>query len=189
MEKRPKSLRPSPLASAYAQSMLQLANEKKEAEQLGQQLADVRKIVEENPSARQMFINPAVSVEERAKVLNNVFRNNVSPLVFNLLGVMNQHGRLGMIPQVSEAYDDLLDQQLGKVEVDLIVTQKLAGNDLENAKQKITKALGRDAVIHQYVDESILGGMVIRVGDKLIDASVRNQLETMRQQLLAAAPK
>jgi F-type H+-transporting ATPase subunit delta len=181
--------RPSPLATSYAQSLLELANEKTEAEPLGQQLADVRKIVEENPSAGEMFANPSVSIEERARLLDKVFRNNVSPLIFNLLGVMNQHGRLGLISQVAESYDDLLDEQLGKIEVDLIVAQKLSPDQLETAKKKITQALGKDAVLHQYVDDQIIGGMVIRVGDKLIDASVRNQLEMMKQQLLAAAPK
>ena len=57
------------------------------------------------------------------------------------------------------------------------------------AMQHALTALGKDAVVHQYVDEAIIGGLVIRVGDKLIDASVRNQLSAMRQQLLAAAPK
>ena len=181
--------RPSPLSVSYAQSLLDLANERKEAEPIGQQLADVRKIVDENPSAGEMLINPAVSIEERSRLLDKVFRHNVSALIFNLLGVMNQHGRLGLIAQVSEAYDDLLDEQLGKVEVDLIVAQKLAPDQFETARQKITQALGKEAVLHQYEDDKIIGGMVIRVGDKLIDASVRNQLESMKQQLLAAAPK
>jgi F-type H+-transporting ATPase subunit delta len=189
MAKSNRQNRPSPLSVAYAQSLLDLANERKEAEPLGQQMADVRKIIDEVPSAREMFINPSVGVEERARLLDKVFRHNVSPLIFNLLGVMNQHGRLGLITQVAEAYDDLLDEQLGKVEVDLIVAQKLSPDQLETARQKITQALGRQAVLHQYEDEKIIGGMVIRVGDKLIDASVRNQLESMKQQLLAAAPK
>jgi F-type H+-transporting ATPase subunit delta len=189
MAKSTKQSRPSPLSVAYAQSLLQLANERKEGEPIGQQLADVRGIVGGNASAGEMFTNPSVSVDERAKLLDKVFRHNVSPLIFNLLGVMNQHGRLGLISQVSEAYDNVLDEQLGKVEVDLIVAHKLTPEQMETAKQKVSAALGRQAVIHQYEDDKIIGGVVIRVGDKLIDASVRNQLATMKQQLLAAAPK
>src|SRR4051812_27586100 len=112
MARSKKQTRPSPLSVSYAQSLLELANERKEAEAIGQQLADVRRIVEDNPSAKEMFINPSVSVEERARLLDKVFRHNVSPLIFNLMGVMNQHGRLGLITQVSDAYDDLLDELL-----------------------------------------------------------------------------
>ena len=55
--------------------------------------------------------------------------------------------------------------------------------------QPAEKALKREAVVHTYVDDSIIGGLVLRVGDKLIDASVRYQLQAMKEQMLAAAPK
>jgi len=73
--------------------------------------------------------------------------------------------------------------------VDLTVAQPLSREQLEQARQRISTALGRDAVMHPYVDENIIGGVIIRVGDKLIDASVKQQLAAIREQLLAAAPK
>ena len=74
-------------------------------------------------------------------------------------------------------------------EVALQVAQKLDASQLEAARRQISQALGRDAVLHQYVDENIIGGAIIRVGDKLIDASVRYQLAAMKKQLLESAPK
>jgi len=65
-------------------------------------------------------------------------------------------------------------------------TQKLTPEQVEEARKRISQALGRDAVVHVYVDERIIGGSVLRVGDKLIDASVKTQLEAMRHQLLSA---
>ena len=62
----------------------------------------------------------------------------------------------------------------------MTVAQRLTAEQLEQVRQQVSQALKKDAVVHQYVDESIIGGLVLRVGDKLIDASVRNQLETMR---------
>jgi F-type H+-transporting ATPase subunit delta len=174
---------------AYAQSLLELANEQKRAEPLGAELAELKKILDANPIAREVFSNPAIGIEEREQMLARVFRNNLSQLLFNAMSVMNRHGRLGLLGQVAAAYGDLLEEQLGKVEVDLIVAQKLSPDQFETAKQKITKALGREAVLHQYEDATIVGGMVLRVGDKLIDASVKYQLQAMKQQLLASAPK
>lgn len=181
--------RPSPTARAYAQSLLDLANEQKRAEAVGNELAELKKIIDENPGARAVFSNPAISIDERATMLDRVFRKTVSQLLFNALNVMNKHNRLNLLGQVAVAYNDLLDDLLGKVEVDVIVAQKLSPEQLEAAKAKITQALGRDAVVHQYVDDSIVGGMVLRVGDKLIDASVKNQLQNLKQQLLASAPR
>jgi F-type H+-transporting ATPase subunit delta len=176
-------------AFTYAQSILELANEQKQPEPIGQELAALKQILDENPSIREVFTSPAISAEEREQLLERVFRNNLAPLLFNTLGVLNAHNRLGLISQIAQAYDELLDKQLGKVEVDLTVAQKLDAGQLDQAKKRISAALGRDAIVHQYVDDSIIGGMIVRVGDKLIDASVRYQLAAMRKQLLESAPK
>jgi len=176
-------------AFTYAQSILDLANEQKQAEPIGQELASLKQILDENPQIREVFTNPAISADERGGLLERVFKNNIAPLLFNTLGVLNAHNRLGLISQIAQAYDELLDRQLGKVEVDLTVAQKLDANQLEQAKRRIGEALGREAIVHQYVDESIIGGMIMRVGDKLIDSSVRYQLAAMRKQLLESAPK
>src|SRR4051794_5727520 len=110
--------RPSPTAIAYAQSILDLANEQKQAEAIGSELNQLRQVIESNPSAREVLINPAIGVEERAQMLGRTFRNNVSPLLFNALSVMNQHNRLGLIAEIAQAYSEMLDKQLGKVEVE-----------------------------------------------------------------------
>jgi F-type H+-transporting ATPase subunit delta len=105
--------------------------------------------------------------------------------VKNLMGVMSDKGRLGILAAVCDEYDKLLDQQLGKIEVDVTVAHKLNQQELEDVRQRISKAMKRDAVVHQYVDESIIGGVIIRVQDQLIDGSVRKQLETMKRKMLA----
>jgi len=75
------------------------------------------------------------------------------------------------------------------VEVDVTVAQRLSDEQLATVRERVSTAIGRNAVVHQYVDESIIGGLVLRVQDKLIDASVKHQLETIRRQMLQAAAK
>lgn len=179
----------SPTAISYAQSLLELANEQKQADAIGQELADLRRIVDENPSFREVLTNPSISIDERAGLLDRIFRGKVSTLLFSTVGVLNRKNRLGLISQIAQAYSDLLDEQSGKVEVDLTVAQKLTDEQLLQAKQRIGAAIGREPVIHQYVDERIIGGVVVRVGDKLIDASVKYQLAALKEQMLAATPK
>jgi F-type H+-transporting ATPase subunit delta len=103
--------------------------------------------------------------------------------------VLNLKRRLKEIPAIAAAYDDLLDEKLGKIEVDVTVAQKLSPDQLEQVRQRVSQALKKEAVMHQYVDESIIGGLLLRVQDKLIDASVRSQLHSLRDQLLASQPK
>ena len=179
----------NPTAVAYARSILDLANEKGQAAEFGQELAAIGELLRQNPTFAEFLADPGVGATERTAALDKLFRGRASPLVMNLMGVLNTRGRLNLLGAVTDAYADLLDEQLGNVEVDVTVAQKLDPSQLEEVRQRVSQALGRNAVVHQYVDEDIIGGLVLRVEDRLIDASVRYQLEAMRERMLAARQK
>ena len=182
----PQTKHSSAAAIAWARSLIDLANEKKQAEAIGQELSSLADIVNNNPTFQMYLADPGISETERGGAIQRIFGSQVSPLVRSFLGVLNQHGALRMIPAIAQAYDFLLDEQVGKVEVDVTVAQKLSPDQLEQVRQKVSTALKKDAVVHQYVDDSIIGGLVLRVRDQLIDASVKHQLEAMKEKLLAA---
>jgi F-type H+-transporting ATPase subunit delta len=181
----------SPAAASYARAMLEMSDEDRSinAETIATDLRGLRELVEQNDMFRQYLADPSVSAESRGEVLKRTLANQVSPMVLRMLGVLNDKNRLPLLPQIANAFDDMLDERLGKVEVDLIVAQKLSPDQLTEATQRISQALKREAVVHPYVDESIIGGVIVRVGDKLIDASVKNQLQLIKEKLLAAKPK
>ena len=184
-----KTTHASPTAVTYARSLLELAQERNLAQPIGAELASIREVLEANPTLREFLKDPAIGAEERTGVVDRVLRARVDPLLSNVLGVLGVHGRLGLLDEIASAYADLLDELQGKVEVNVTVAKELTPAELEQVRQRVGSALKKDAVIDQSVDESIIGGLVLRVGDKLIDASVRSQLETMRRQFLAAAPR
>ena len=181
--------RNAPIVSRYARALLQLANEQKQAEPIRNELKSLREILEGNPAFKALLSDPGFSITRREALIQHTFAKRGSPTLVNFLGLLNSKGRIGLLPEIIDAYEDLLEEQLGNVEVDVTVSQKLSPEQLERVRQKVSTALGRNAVVHQYVDESIIGGLVLRVQDKLIDASVKHQLEMMKRQLLAAAPR
>ena len=155
-------------------------------QQADDELRGLRDVIEANPTFRAFLRDPGVGEQERADTLKRVFGGKLSPLVMNFLGVVNAHGRMGKIEEIARAYDELLDERLGKIEVDVTVAQRLGPDQLEQVRRSVSAALKKDAVVHQYVDESIIGGIVLRVQDRLIDASVRAQLDGMQQRMLGA---
>jgi F-type H+-transporting ATPase subunit delta len=177
----------SPVAASYAEALLQLANADQQAEPVGQELAQVRRIIADNDAFRLFLADPAISQEQRGQVLGRVFEGNVSKLMHNFLGILNEKGRTGLLPEIAAAYHDLLNQQLNRIEVDVTVARELSADELEQVRQRVGEALKKDALVRQHVDESILGGLMLRVQDRLIDASVRNQLQLMRSQLMRPA--
>jgi F-type H+-transporting ATPase subunit delta len=174
---------------AYAQSLLDLANEQKQAEAIGEELGQLRDLIQQNPTFGLYLADPAIGHDARVAMLKELFAGKVAPLIWNFIGVVNLKDRLKDLPEMAAAYKDLLDEQLGKIEVDVTVAHKLPDDQFEHVRQQISAALKKDVVVHEFVQESIIGGMMLRVKDKLIDASVRNQLQSMREKLLAARPR
>jgi F-type H+-transporting ATPase subunit delta len=185
----PKTTHNSPLAIAYARALLELAQQKNQAEPIGQELAQVREIIEQNRTFGLFLADPGISEVEHGETIKRIFGGQLNPLLMSFLGVLNQKGRLKSIVQISEAYDDLLDELLGKIEVDVTVAHRLTDAQFEEVRRKVSQALKKDAVVHQYVDDKIIGGLVIRVQDQLIDGSVKAQLDAMRRQLLTTKTK
>lgn len=178
----------SPAVVSYARALLELASEQNQAEPLNADLQAFREAIQSDPAFNAFLRDPAIGAEQRLKTLKTAL-SGASPLLMNFVGVVAQHNRLADLPSIADAYDDLLGEMLGKIEVDVIVAQKLDANQLEQVRQKVSAALKKDAVVHQYVDDSIIGGLILRVQDQMIDASVKTQLETIKKRLLAARPR
>ena len=173
----------STLALTYARSLLELAEERNEVEAVSNDAGALNEVLEQNETFVRFLQDPGISEDERQGVIDNTF-GNANVLVKNFLGLLNVRGRLSELPEILSAFEYLLDKKLGKVEVDVTVAQKLSDDELEGVRQRVSKAMGKDAVVHQYVDEAILGGLILNVGDKVVDASVRRQLQAMKERLL-----
>jgi F-type H+-transporting ATPase subunit delta len=185
----PKQIHPSSSAVAYATALIELANDRKLTQPIAEELSGLREVLAQNPTFRQFLADPSIGESERTEVLTRVFGGKLQPLLDHFMKLLAAKHKLGQLDQIADAYDDLLEEQLGKIEVDVTVAQKLSPDQLEDVRKKVSSALGKDAVVHQYVDESIIGGLILRVQDKLIDASVKTQIAKLREQLLSARAK
>jgi F-type H+-transporting ATPase subunit delta len=175
-----------PVANTYARSLIELASESGTEVQIGQELAGIAEVLAGTPSFGVFLADPAISREERGRLVKAVFGGRISPLLLSTLGVMNAKDRLGYLAHLTHAYAVLLEIKLGKIDVDVTVATALDPAALEEVRRLVSAALNKDAVVHQKVDESILGGFVLKVGDKLIDGSAKGQLEQLKRKLLVA---
>ena len=182
----PKVKHNTPASLAWARALLELAETQQQMEPIGAELAQIATIARDDSTFARFLADPSVSQQQRGEILKTAFAGKVNPLLSSFLGVMNARNSLRSLVEVADAYQDLLDEKLGKVEVDVTVAQSLSPQDLNAVRKRISEALKKDAVVHQKVDDRIIGGMVLRVGDRLIDGSVKAQLEAMHDQLLAA---
>jgi F-type H+-transporting ATPase subunit delta len=179
----------TPTVLSYATALLELAEQQNQASPIGEELNQIGEILEQNPTFGIYLADPSISNEARAKTLGEIFGGKVMPLLWNFIGILNVKNRLSLLSQIIAAYDDLLDEKYGKIEVDVTTAHQLSPDELENVRQRVSSALKRDAVVHQYVDESLIGGMLLRVQDQLIDASVKSKLQGIKQKMKSAQTK
>jgi F-type H+-transporting ATPase subunit delta len=176
----------TPTVLSFATSLLELAEQDNISDSVGEELNQIGEILEANPHFVLYLADPAISQAAREGVLRAIFGGKVSPLLWNFLGVLNLKNRLPLLEQIIAAYDDLMDEKHGKIEVDVTTAHKLSPDELQMVQQRVSAALKKDAVIHQYVDDSLIGGMLLRVGDQMIDASVKSQLQAIKQKIMSS---
>ena len=174
------------IGRVYAEALLAVAEKRGQAEDVGRELRDlVSQVYARDPEIEATLSSPVVKRSAKAPVLEHAFKNNVSEPVFNLLNVLNAKDRLSLVRHVAAAFGDLLDERAKRVRVSVRSAVPLTDEQTEQLKQAIGQATGLDPVIRAQVDESLLGGMIVQVGDQVFDSSVRNRIEAIRTQLLA----
>lgn len=173
----------------YAEALLSLAEQRGQVDAVAAEVSALRQLLADNESLRRMLAAPSIGREARDAVLRRVLGPSFSSLVVNFLLVMSSKGRLPQLDAILAQFQAAMDERRGKIDVDVYVPARLDDAELEQMRLKVSDSLKKDARLKQVVDPSIIGGVVLRVGDKLIDGSVRRQLEVMKSRFLAAMPR
>lgn len=175
------------LAKVYAKSLYELAQEaggEGKINEIAGELDDIGELIRSNRAFREFVSSPIIDSEARSESLKRIFGNRVTDLTLRFLLVLNGNNRLGRLESVANAYDHIVQEAFGMVEVDLFTAAPLGADQVQAIKGRIQQALGRDPVLHPYTEPAMLGGLKLRIGDQLIDGSVATQLRRMKQELL-----
>lgn len=177
---------PNNTARVYARSFFDIAFAKggrESVEALAAELSQIIEISATVPKFGELLSHPTITADERAKSLTRIFQGRVGELTFRSLMVLNEKGRINMLPAVSAALGEVTQEKFGKVEVDVFTAQPVQGAELESLRGRLSQSLGKDVVVHPYTDPKMIGGVKLKIGDKLVDASVESRLRRMRDRL------
>lgn len=180
--------KPDALATVYARSLFELAFEKggqETAESVGGEIEDILEMARSSASFSEFLASRVLGVESRDESIVKIFGGRTSPLVLHFLQLLNRKGRLNHLPPIVAAYDQIVQEHFGRIEVDVLTATPIDEGQLSLIREKLSAALGKQPVLHPYTDASMLGGLKLRIGDQLIDASVATRLANMRQRLIS----
>jgi F-type H+-transporting ATPase subunit delta len=178
--------RPDALAETYARSLFELTEAEGGQAAIESTLAELEEILEmarANPVFSEFLSSLALPAAKRGASLKRIFKGRVSDHTAHFLLVLNDKGRLAHLPAIAAAFDAMVQGHFGRVEVDVYTADPIRADELRAIKERFQKVIGKEAIIHPYTDGAMLGGVKIRIGDRLIDGSLATQLRRMREQL------
>lgn len=179
--------KPDALAAVYAQSLFELAYEQggqEAAESIGGEIEDIVELARGDAGFSEFLASRVLGVDAREATLRSIFTGRCSTLVLHFLLLLNRKGRLSHLPPIVAAYDQIVQERFGRIEVDVFTASPIDDAQLSSIRDKLAEAIGKQPVMHPYTDASMLGGLKLRIGDQLIDASVSSRLQAMRERLI-----
>lgn len=178
------------LASVYARSLYELAEAAGGVDkimEMNDEIEQITDLMRGNARFAELLASPIIDAPKRADSLRRMFDGQVTDLMLRFLLVLNNKGRLAHFDSIAAAYDQMVQQRFGRVEVDVFTATPLSESQRATILSRVQEAIGKQPVLHAYTDESMLGGVKLRIGDQLIDGSVSGQLRRMRESMIASA--
>jgi F-type H+-transporting ATPase subunit delta len=177
---------PDAAARVYARSLFDLAEKQggqSVIEGTVSELEEILDLARSNARFAEFLSSPSIGAADRAKALDKIFKGNVSELTLRFLHVLNDKGRIAYLPSITSAFDQQTQERFGRIEVDVITAEPLPGDQVRSLRDRLTKVLGKEVVLHPYTEAGMIGGVKFRIGDQLVDASVATQLRKLKDRL------
>jgi F-type H+-transporting ATPase subunit delta len=174
----------SDLAKRYARAFFDIAVEEGKVEAYGGELAGFTSIVQQNKALQEFLANPIFELKSKKTVIEELLgRAQISSRTANFLRLLVDKQRISMLGEVDNAYREFMDKALKKVRVSVKTAYPLT-SELEGAlKKRVAEMTGKEVEMTVEDDSSLIGGLVVRVGDTLYDSSIKAQLGNIRKLL------
>lgn len=168
------------LAGRYATALFELARDARQIETVSQSLERLRAALRESPEFTTLTTSPLIDREQAMRgVLAAADSLGVDQLTRNFLGTLAKNRRLAKLGEVISAFNKLAAHYRGETTAEVVTAHPLDDSQVEALRAKLRAGLGRDVAIDLRVDPSILGGLIVRVGSKMIDSSLQTKLNTL----------
>jgi F-type H+-transporting ATPase subunit delta len=173
------------IADVYAKGLLDTTQRSgKTAEVVDEFDAVMAEIVDRFPKLETILASVLVSPEEKSALIDSVLKGRVSATLLNFLKVVAHHGRLDCLRAIHFQTRAAYDKLRGRISVRITTATPLTPDAVERIAQDIRAKLGGEPVFQQEIDPSLIGGIVLRIGDTVYDGSIANQLNNLRQQMI-----
>lgn len=180
-------MRDPTLARNYAEALFELGERHGEHQRFLAGTALLTQLLQSEPRVRHFLETPRIETRAKQRVLRQALAGRVPEVFLNFLMVVVAKRRQRLLEGIGREYAALVDQQLGRLHVQVTLAHQPDPATTDRIATELSRILGRTAIPHLRVDPAILGGIMVRYGDRILDGSMRRRLLSLRSRLLAVA--
>ena len=178
----------SGLAGRYATALFELAVEQDALDAVANDLASLRAMLDESADLRRLVASPVIGREDQGRAMAALAaRANFGALAGKFIGLLASNRRLFALADTIRAYDTLVAARRGEVTADVTSARALSDAQTQALITSLKNATGREVRLKSSVDETLIGGLVVKVGSRMIDASLKSKLQSLRLVMKGAA--
>jgi F-type H+-transporting ATPase subunit delta len=178
-------MRDTTIAKNYAEALLELARRAEDPAGWGKLMRDVANGMRDDITLQHFLESPKISEAQKNEVFFQALGDRVPRHFLRFLQTLVRKRRQLLIPEISAEYDKLLDIHEGRVHANVTVAKETNAEDQAEIAEQLSRVIGKTVVPHMNVNPAILGGVVVKIGDTVMDGSVRRRLGRLRNQILA----
>lgn len=171
------------LGQTYARALVGAAQNAGVTDQVIGQINDLVTTLASSEPLQSAFESPRIAEEEKARIIDRLLGQSCHPVLIKFLKVMARRGRLGHVAAVARAADGIYDDMMGRLVAQVRTAVPMDDAMRQQVVQKLCETMHADVRLKESVDPDLIGGMVIRIGDKVFDSSVSNRMSQMQRRV------
>ncbi len=171
------------VAKRYGQALFELASEKNILDQLEKELTEVMKVIEESDELKKVVEHQLMTPETKQEIFRKIYSDNISAITLNFLLLVLDKRREIALGQIVNQFLNLANEARGIVKAQVKSAAVLSPEQLEELRESLVKMTGKNILLEVTIDEKLIGGLVVRIGDRIIDGSISTKLKMLEKHL------
>jgi len=169
------------MAGRYAAALFELAKDQRQLDQVERDLTGLAQMLDASGDLRRLVLSPVISTDDQAKAFNAILAKvGVAGLVRNFVNLIVRNRRLFALRDMIKAFRALLARERGEVSADVTSAHPLTAEQMQALADTLRISIGKHVRIETRVDPNLLGGLVVKVGSRMIDSSLRTKLNNLK---------
>lgn len=173
----------------YAETLLTLATREGQAEEWGTLIESVASAMKEDQTLKTFLESPKLAAARKIEILKAALGERVPPLFLRFLETVIMKRRQMVIPEIAQEYRALIDESEDRVHANVTLARKPSEPEQDALKRQLSRLFGKRVMPHISINPAILGGVIVKVGDTVMDGSVRRRLASLRTRMLATVTR